>query len=120
MDILTERRAEFIYEAARLQAIAVIAPIVPEPWENREEAFKKQFLEVIERQCGPDRCMTPSQLHDDWVKAYEAMGWKYGKARSVEKKTHPDMVPYDQLGRKEKDKDAIFVALCEMARRWIY
>jgi len=116
---LTERRAIFVYEAARLQADAVNAPIVPEVWERREQAFSDQFCDVIDRQCGPDRKTSPEELHDDWVKAYEAMGWVYGEVRDVEAKTHPDMVPYWDLERRERDKDAVFVALCEIARQWI-
>ena len=34
-------------------------------------------------------------------------------------KTHPDLVPYAQLGRLEQDKDSVFIALCEIARLWI-
>ncbi len=117
---LTERRAEFVYEGARIAAIAAQAPIIPEPWGKREEPFKAQFREVIDRQCGPDRNMSPEELHDDWVKAYEAMGWVYGEKRDPEKKTHPDMVPYWDLGQLERDKDAVFVALCEIARQWVY
>lgn len=30
------------------------------------------------------------------------------------------MVPYARLGQLERDKDAVFVALCEIARQWIY
>lgn len=117
---LTERRAKFVYEGARIAAAAALAPIIPEPWGQREEAFRSQFLDVIERQCGPDRNESPSELHEDWVKAYEAMGWTYGPVRSKADKTHPDMVPYDDLGQLERDKDAVFVALCEIARQWIY
>lgn len=47
------------------------------------------------------------------------MGWRYGPVRDREAKTHPDMVPYDELERRERDKDAVFVALCEIARQWI-
>lgn len=120
MSDLTERRAEFVYEGARIAAIAAKAPIIPEPWAEREQPFKDQFLEVIERQCGPYRLGSPKNLHDDWVKAYRDMGWRYGPVRDPVAKTHPDMVPYDQLGRLERDKDDVFVALCEIARQWIY
>jgi hypothetical protein len=116
---VTERRAMFVYEGARLQAIAVDAPIVPEPWDEREEPFRKQFLDVIEMMCGPDRKSSPEELHDDWVRAYEEMGWRYGPERDRDAKTHPDMVPFDELERREQDKDAVFVALCEIARQWI-
>jgi len=37
-----------------------------------------------------------------------------------EKKIHPDLVPYADLRQLERDKDAVFVALCEIARQWIY
>ncbi len=117
---ITERRAEFVYDAARLAAIAADAPIVPEPWDMREQPFRDQFLDVIEKQCGPDRSSSPEELHESWVQAYIDMGWNYGEVRDTEKKTHPDMVPYENLGQLEQDKDAVFVALCEIARQWVY
>lgn len=116
---LNESRAKFVYEGARLQAIAINAPIVPEPWDDREEPFKAQFRDVIARQCGPDRKNSPEELHNDWWRAYEAMGWVYGPVRDPEAKTHPDMVPFADLDPRERDKDAVFVALCEIARQWV-
>ncbi|HEX6968923.1 MAG TPA: RyR domain-containing protein [Micromonosporaceae bacterium] len=116
---LTERRAIFVYEGARIAAAGAEAPIVPERWSQRDDAFRAQFLDVIDMMCGPARKSSPEELHDDWVKAYEAMGWRYGSTRDVEARTHPDMVPYDQLGQLEQDKDSVFVALCEIARQWI-
>ncbi len=117
---LTERRAEFVYDAARLAAIAANAPVVPIPWKDREEAFRKQFLDVIERQTGPQRSTSPEELHGSWMQAYFAMGWKYGDKYDRENKIHPDLVPYADLGQLERDKDAVFVALCEIARNFIY
>ena len=120
MSDLNYRRAKFIYEGARIAAIAAKAPIVPELYDDREEAFRLQFEKVIERQMGPGRSGNAEELHEDWVIAYEQMGWKYGPVRDTEKKEHPDMVPYNDLGQLERDKDAVFVALCEIARQWIY
>lgn len=117
---LNERRAWFVYEGARLAAAAAQAPIIPEPWEQREEAFRSQFLDVIARETGPERSGDPEALHESWVRAYEAMGWRYGPVRDREAKTHPDMVPYADLGQLERDKDAVFVALCDIARQWVY
>lgn len=146
---LNERRSAFIYEAGRLAAIAALAPVIPEPWPDRERAFQDQFLEVIERQCKSasdlrsvaERALryisenkpcedleydlkdalgaSPEKVHEDWVKAYEAMGWTWGPQRSLEKRTHPDMVPYSQLGQEEQDKDSVFIGLCEIARKWV-
>ena len=113
-------RAIFVYEGARLAAQAANAPIIPVSWEEREEPFKDQFLKVIERQCGDQRSKSPEELHGSWMQAYFAMGWVYGPVYSREDKKHPDLVPYDNLGQLERDKDAVFVALCEIARQWIY
>ena len=51
--------------------------------------------------------------------AHARMGWVYGEVRDPEKKTHPDMIPYHDLGQLERNKDDVFVALCEIARQWI-
>ena len=117
---LNNRRAEFVYNAARLAAISSQAPIVPVIWDEREEAFKKQFLEVMARQCSENRSMSPEELHGSWMQSYLSMGWVYGEKYDREKRIHPDLVPYSQLGQLERDKDAVFVALCEIAREFIY
>lgn len=49
-----ERRAIFVYEAARLQAIAVDAPVVPEPWPERDEAFREQFIRYVDDLCSDE------------------------------------------------------------------
>jgi len=120
---LTELRAEFVYNAARLQAIATQAPIVPVEWKDRESPFKEQFLKVIERQCGEyselQRSKSPEELHGSWMQAYFNMGWVYGEKYDREKRIHPDLVPFALLPREERDKDAVFIALCEIARQWI-
>ena len=117
---LTERRAEFVYNAARLAAMSANAPIIPVVWNEREQSFKDQFLKVIEHQCGEQRSFSPEELHGSWMQSYFTMGWKYGEKYSRKEKIHPDLVPYSQLGKLEQDKDAVFVALCEIARQWIY
>ena len=116
---LTEERARFVYDAARLQAMAVGAPVVPEPYNERDGTFQAQFREIIERQMGEMRSGSPAELHGGWVQAYIGMGWHYGTVRDTEAKTHPDMVPFDKLEKREQDKDAVFIALCEIARLWI-
>jgi len=120
MTTLTERRAEFIYNAARLAATAAQAPIIPVPWHEREAAFRQQFLGVIEKQCGPQRSTSPEELHGSWMQSYLTMGWVYGEVYDRENRIHPDLVPYAELGQLERDKDAVFIDLCEIARKYIY
>jgi len=100
---LNERRAVFVYEGARLAATASQAPIVPAPWDEREEDFKVQFREVIKRQCGPNRSSSPEELHGSWMQAYHDRGWVHGEKYDAEKRIHPDLVPYvDQWHRTER------------------
>lgn len=120
MNELTERRCKFVYDGARLAAQAANAPIIPVLYGEREESFKSQFREVIEKQCSEQRDGSPESLHNSWMEAYFKMGWIYGPTYSRENKIHPDLVPYMELGQLERDKDAVFVALCEIARQWIY
>ena len=115
-----ERRAEFVYNGARLAAIASEAPIVPAEWSEREETFRLQFLDYIERQCGEQRSRSPEELHGSWMQAYYAMGWLYGEVYDREGKIHPDLVPYADLGTLERDKDAVFIAFCAIARQYVY
>ena len=112
---LDVRRAIFVYEAARLEAKISGRPIVPEHWDNREQSFKRQFVPVVAKQCSEDKFPSAEAAHDSWWREYERMGWQYGPERSVENKTHPDMVPFDELPKSERDKDEIFLRLCAVA-----
>lgn len=114
-----ERRAIWIYEAARIECIASRRPIIPEPWEQREEAFRTQFVATVARICADGYETTPKAEHDSWWRAYEAMGWKYGPVRDRAAKTHPDMVPFEELHDAERIKDEIFLELCRVARKYI-
>lgn len=62
---------------------------------------------------------TAAQQHGAWLAHKEAEGWVYGPVKDEVLKTHPCMVPYDQLpdGQKKKDRAfrAIVIALAPLA-----
>ena len=74
---LNLQRAIFVYEAARLEAQISNRRIVPEHWEDRDEAFKNQFIKVIERQCGNDKFESAEAAHDSWWREHIKMSWIY-------------------------------------------
>jgi hypothetical protein len=117
MKKLNERRAKFVYEAARLENEAANRPINPEIWEKRDEDFRKNMIRAVAKQCSQNASNSVVKLHEEWVKAYKKMGWKYGKVRDTKLKTHPDMVSYKKLGKKEQEKDWVFFMLCKIAKR---
>lgn len=115
MDIRRLRRAVFVYEAARLEAIISERSIIPRPWREREEEFKSQFIEVVDKQCSGNGFSSAEEAHNSWLRDYERLGWKYGRVYDPDKKVHPDMVPFNELPKSERDKDEIFLRLCAVA-----
>jgi len=57
----------------------------------------------------PDQ--TPEQSHESWLAHKEEDGWTYGEVKDPLGKTHPCMVPYDELPEEQRAKDAIFTAV---------
>lgn len=49
--------------------------------------------------------MTAEENHNNWMRMKESQGWVYGPTKDFDKKTHPDMVPFDDLPEIEKKKD---------------
>lgn len=45
------------------------------------------------------------KVHDRWAHERLNTGWVYGTQRSDKLKTHPTLVPYDELPELEKDID---------------
>lgn len=118
---LNERRAMFVYEAARLHAIALHCPVVPKPYEEREEDFRKQFVQLIGDLCsGARQFQDYEEAHDSWMKKYLEMGWVYGEKYDPENRVHPDLVPYHDLTPEEKVKDEVFVKLVEIAKNCMW
>jgi hypothetical protein len=113
MDV--ERLARLIYEATRIEA-EWSGRIVPETWEQRDEKFRSQFVGIVSKYINAERLPTPEQAHNSWMESYLEMGWRHGEKRDPVAKTHPDLVPFDELPRDEKDKDAIFLAFIWLAR----
>ena len=62
---------------------------------------------------------TPEMNHENWMRMKKEQGWKYGKVKDFEAKTHPDLIPYDQLPEIEKRKDkSDMMAHREANRLW--
>lgn len=53
----------------------------------------------------------PEASHSAWMRLKIQEGWVYGEVKDPEKKTHPCLVPFDQLSQEQQAKDYIFRAI---------
>ena len=55
--------------------------------------------------------ITPAQSHSMWMAQKTSDGWVHGDVKDPEKKTHPCIVPWDQLPAEQRLKDSLFLAV---------
>lgn len=51
--------------------------------------------------------------HNAWMKDKVDAGWVYGEVKDAELKTHPCIVPFEQLPEFQQKKDALFCAIVD-------
>ena len=61
------------------------------------EKLPEELMELVE--------VMAKNVHEVWSQSRLSEGWTYGARRDDEKKTHPCLVPYEELPEIEKDYD---------------
>lgn len=80
------------------------------PWDEAEGWQRESAMKGVEFALGSPGC-TPQDQHEAWMADKRAAGWTHGPVKDAEAKTHPCMVPYDQLPPEQRVKDAAFRAV---------
>ena len=80
------------------------------PW-SEAPAWQKDSAVNGARMHLLDLYATASAGHEAWMAEKIAAGWTYGGLKDEQAKTHPCMVPFDQLPREQQAKDFIFRAV---------
>lgn len=87
-------------------------------WDDAPEHQKKSALAGVDMHlANPDA--TPENSHESWLAQKVAEGWTYGEEKDAEAKTHPCILPYDELPEFQKAKDHIFRATVHATARAI-
>jgi serine/threonine protein kinase len=90
----TERYTTALDMCEELKAVVTYQP---QPIDSAHVALPDRLNELIE--------LLAQHNHDIWAQQRIAEGWQVGDVRDEQHKTHPDLVPYDQLTESEKDYD---------------
>lgn len=118
MALPVEQIAQVTHAANRvIQALEAdpTIPVSPE-WADLDEHTKASIMNgVVAILDG--RITAPSQSHENWVKFKRDEGWTYGEVKDGEAKTHPLLVPYDELSAEARRKDSLFFAIVEALGR---
>ena len=69
----------------------------PRPLDASDVELSSSLNDLIER--------LAANNHDHWALQRIADGWRFGPNRDDLTKTHPDLIPYDDLPEPEKEYD---------------
>lgn len=99
-----EEIAKVCHEANRaLQS--VLGEEVSPSWTDAPAYMQESILEGVAKALNG---YTPEELHESWRNFKLADGWVYGETKDAEKKTHPCLLPYEDLPETQKLKDFLF------------
>lgn len=105
-----EKIAELCHEINRAYCHSIGDDSQPS-WSDAPEWQKESAITGVKFHTEHDT--TPEQSHISWMKQKENDGWVYGEVKDPEKKTHPCMVPYNELPQEQRSKDYLFKAICD-------
>ena len=100
--------ARVCHEANRALQIELNDPAVPvsPPWDEAPESQRSSCIDGVHgHQAEP---LTPAESHAMWLAYKEADGWVWGEVKDEAAKTHPCMVPYEELSENDRIKDLLF------------
>lgn len=69
----------------------------PQPIDTKDVRLPKELEPLVEEMA--------ENVHEVWAETRIKQGWKYGSERNDEKKTHPCLIPYEDLPDEEKEYD---------------
>ena len=83
-------------------------PVPSQPWDSESQELRDGVIANVEYCRGG---CTTAAIHDRWLEDKRRNGWVYGEEKDPGRKTHPCIVPYDQLPDYQRDKNRLFVAI---------
>lgn len=83
------------------------------PWDEAPIWQKQTVIKGVEfRLANPNA--TSADMHNSWMKEKLAEGWVYGEKKDEVYRTHPCLVPYDELPSAQRMKDFLFSKVVDL------
>lgn len=79
-------------------------------WEQAEQWQRDAAIAGVQNVLNNPN-LTSKEMHALWSAQKKAAGWVYGPVKDGQKKTHPCLIPYEELPQAEADKNNTIVAL---------
>jgi hypothetical protein len=108
-EALVEAIARVAHEANRAWSAAWGQEVQPAWDEAPEWQVQSTRISITDLLANPS--ITGRDVHDLWLRQKSDAGWCFGPVKDPGLKTHPSMVPYDDLSDIEKAKDILFRAI---------
>lgn len=80
-------------------------------WEQAPEQIKQAAISGVKFHLAAEQ--GPEASHENWMKDKLNNGWTLGDVKDAEKKTHPCLVPFNELPKEQQGKDFVFKAVVE-------
>jgi len=100
--------ARVCHEANRALQIVTGDPAPSPTWDDAPSWQRESAVAGVQEAIGG---ATPEELHASWCGYKEADGWHWGEVKDADARTHPALVPYDELPEEQKVKDRVFGAI---------
>lgn len=104
--------ARVVHEANRALQIALDDPRigVAPPWDEESPETQGSVIDGVQAIL-TDPSVGPVESHENWCAYKRAHGWTYGPVKDTTARTHPCLVPYQDLPASDRVKDALFGAI---------
>ena len=70
---------------------------IPQPIDTSDVKLPEDLEQLVEHMS--------QNVHEVWAETRIRQGWIYGEQRNDELKTHPCLIPYEELPEEEKEYD---------------
>ena len=94
---LNKRELSKMVCSSERKIVRMKSKYIPKPIDMSGVKLPKELEQLVEQMA--------KNVHEVWAETRINQGWTYGEQRNDELKTHPCLIPYEELSEEEKEYD---------------